>query len=217
MICQWCKTAIEFKDCGKPCPGITGAHRPDNRHAPLGEKCPCGRSPKDHRVSHQPKGDPCGSCGLPAASHITRASPNLAKTRQLLRARDGWKCTLCNEPFTEPSPRHPDPKSVEIDHIVPVWQGGTYSLDNLRLVHRICNMRRGGDGLSPAQQARDEKAIERWRGQLSVRASGMTAPEIKTAALSENLDSVTKKRSGTAQRSSKARSCGARLRCRSRS
>jgi 5-methylcytosine-specific restriction endonuclease McrA len=52
--------------------------------------------------------------------------------------------------------------SVTIDHIVPVWTGGTEALENLRLAHRICNMRRGGVEKSPAQRARDEKAARHW-------------------------------------------------------
>lgn len=32
---------------------------------------------------------------------------------------------------------------AEVDHIVPVYLGGTNTMTNLRLVHRVCNMRKG--------------------------------------------------------------------------
>jgi hypothetical protein len=51
-----------------------------------------------------------------------------------------------------------------IDHIEPVWKGGTEALENLRLAHRLCNMKRGGVETSPAQHARDERARKRHAG-----------------------------------------------------
>ena len=57
---------------------------------------------------------------------------------------------------------HPDPLSVTVDHILPVWNGGSDALENLRLAHRICNMRRGGLETSPAQRLQSEKAAGYW-------------------------------------------------------
>jgi 5-methylcytosine-specific restriction endonuclease McrA len=50
--------------------------------------------------------------------------------------------------------------SVQVDHVVQVWKDGGDELDNLRLAHRICNMKRQAEELSPAQRLRDEKARE---------------------------------------------------------
>jgi 5-methylcytosine-specific restriction endonuclease McrA len=194
MICQWCKRAIEFDDCGKSCPGITGTHRPDNRHAPLGKNCPCGRRFEEHRVAHEPKGDPCTTCNLPATSHITRKALNLPKDREALRARDGWRCMLCGDAFSDPAPPYPDPMSVTVDHIQTNWRGGSKDLANLRLAHNKCNMKRGGDGLSPAQKDRDQRAADAWRRRLGASAATMTDAEVKAAAFAEILKTATKRR-----------------------
>lgn len=69
---------------------------------------------------------------------------------------------LCGEPFEDPAPPHQEPKSVQVDHVIQVWNGGTDTLDNLRLAHRRCNNRRQSEGLSPAQLRRDEIARARW-------------------------------------------------------
>jgi len=69
---------------------------------------------------------------------------------------------LCTKPFTDPPPPFPDPASVQVDHILQVWKDGADTLDNLRLVHRLCNMKRQAEELSPAQLKRDENARARW-------------------------------------------------------
>lgn len=164
LTCRWCHESIEGVDIGKPCPDGRGLrHWPDNRHYPLANPCPCRRPPSAHRVSHWPKGDPCvreikdgdgepvAICGLPASSHITRkpiSSPT--KVRQL-RQRDGWACRLCGRRFGEP-PAWPHPMSVTIDHIVPVWRGGSDDLSNLQLAHNECNLKKQNDNPSPRQR-----------------------------------------------------------------
>lgn len=72
---------------------------------------------------------PCGICGLPIDKTLTTyADPRDGKTK-----------------------RHP--MSAEVDEVVPVSRGGSpIDRDNVRLVHRRCNQRRGnrmdGDGSS---------------------------------------------------------------------
>ena len=52
-------------------------------------------------------------------------------------------CALCGKPIDK-SLKTPHPMSAEVDEIVPVSLGGSpYERDNCRLVHRICNQRRG--------------------------------------------------------------------------
>jgi 5-methylcytosine-specific restriction endonuclease McrA len=57
-------------------------------------------------------------------------------------ARSGGACQLCGDPLAPQAPaKHPD--ATEVDHIVPLSQGGDpYSLDNLRAVHRRCHQKR---------------------------------------------------------------------------
>jgi 5-methylcytosine-specific restriction endonuclease McrA len=150
-------------DIGKSCPRPMGGHRPDNRHMPVGDPCPCGRAARDHSIGHHPDGDPCRRCALPAESHDPpRKQVNTPKIRAALRARDGWRCMLCDEAFADPPPPFPDPKSVQVDHIVQVWKNGPDALDNLRLAHRRCNMKRQDEEKSPRQLERDENARAHW-------------------------------------------------------
>ena len=55
----------------------------------------------------------------------------------------GDPCAICGKPidYTLPSG---DPMSFELDHIVPVAQGGAeYDISNCQAAHRICNQRKG--------------------------------------------------------------------------
>ena len=50
-----------------------------------------------------------------------------------LRERDGDDCGECGYVLSNP---------IEIDHIIPVYQGGQHRLDNFRLLHAECNAAR---------------------------------------------------------------------------
>ena len=59
-------------------------------------------------------------------------------TRARVFARDGYVCQICNRPTSlihDPL----DDLSPEIDHIVPVYDGGASVFENLRVAHRVCN------------------------------------------------------------------------------
>jgi 5-methylcytosine-specific restriction endonuclease McrA len=173
MICQWCHKPIEKKDIGVPC-GRGFSHWPDNRHYPHGtdKLCFCGRSSTSHRVFHQPEREPCGRvivvegsskiCGLPASSHITRKPISSVARRRQLGERDGWICQLCKENLND-LVKYPHPLSTSIDHIVPVWKGGSDNLSNLQLAHRLCNMKKQNDDPSPRQRSSNGKSQEETR------------------------------------------------------
>lgn len=56
--------------------------------------------------------------------------------------RDGWICGICHYPVGRTVPfRHPSYPSV--DHILPLSMGGPHTLDNVRIAHMACNVRRG--------------------------------------------------------------------------
>lgn len=55
--------------------------------------------------------------------------------------RDGWICGICHGPV-DPELIWPNRMMATIDHIVPVVQGGTHTLANVRLAHLSCNTRR---------------------------------------------------------------------------
>ena len=75
------------------------------------------------------------------------------KARERLLAMAPLTCPLCGRPidysldwYVDPhdGKRKRHPMSAEIDEIVPISKGGSpIDMDNLRVVHRICNQRRG--------------------------------------------------------------------------
>lgn len=58
-----------------------------------------------------------------------------------LRKRHGENCWLCGGPmdFTD----NGDLLYATFDHVIPRANGGTDSMSNMRLSHRVCNERRG--------------------------------------------------------------------------
>jgi len=64
-------------------------------------------------------------------------------------------CGICGRPVDK-SLRHPHPASAQVDHVAPVSRAPelTMTRSNLRLVHRLCNLRRGtGRRLSDFRQS----------------------------------------------------------------
>ena len=52
-------------------------------------------------------------------------------------------CAICGREVDKSLP-YLDPLAPEVDEIIPVSRGGSqYDWDNLQLVHRICNQRKG--------------------------------------------------------------------------
>ena len=70
--------------------------------------------------------------------------------RQTLAWRYGYRCHLCGETV------HLDvvkgKKGASIDHLVPLSFGGTNALENLRLAHAGCNVRRGNQPIELAEE-----------------------------------------------------------------
>jgi len=67
-----------------------------------------------------------------------RRTHNRAVSREVMLKvvrRDGQICQSCNEPVRD--------DEVEFDHIIPFSKGGPSTADNLRLIHRDCNRRKG--------------------------------------------------------------------------
>jgi hypothetical protein len=56
--------------------------------------------------------------------------------------RDGLNCHLCHEPIDPSLPRN-SRFGATIDHVIPISKGGLDELDNLKLAHWICNIRKG--------------------------------------------------------------------------
>jgi hypothetical protein len=65
-----------------------------------------------------------------------------AQYERELRAQ-AVRCPLCGTALID-APFQLDSK--ELDHIVPVYVGGTHTVDNVRIICRACNQRRPRDG-----------------------------------------------------------------------
>lgn len=65
-----------------------------------------------------------------------------AKLRAMVLDRDGRKCVMCGKTAKD---KHADgsPVTLEVDHILPVAQGGTNCESNLRTACNKCNLGRG--------------------------------------------------------------------------
>jgi len=78
---------------------------------------------------------------------------------ELLVERDGPDCFLCGEEFGKN-------QKMTIDHWIPKSAGGSEDLDNLRLAHKICNVRKSDlipqdDNTVPM---RTPRAVKRKKG-----------------------------------------------------
>jgi hypothetical protein len=65
--------------------------------------------------------------------------------RAVIADRDRWRCGICHK-AVDRALNHPDPLCASLDHVIPVSEGGTNDLWNLRLTHLVCNMARRNRG-----------------------------------------------------------------------
>lgn len=76
----------------------------------------------------------CSACGAPRA-HDDIYDAEYRRNREILLAT-ATVCAICGAGALENDP-------LTADHIIPVSDGGSNDLDNLRAAHRSCNSRRG--------------------------------------------------------------------------
>lgn len=55
--------------------------------------------------------------------------------------RDKWICGICGLSIDR-AKKYPDPKSVSIDHRIPLFHGGEHSMANVQAAHLRCNARK---------------------------------------------------------------------------
>ena len=60
--------------------------------------------------------------------------------------RDGWVCALCGKRVDD-GLGGADRLGPTIDHIIPLSAGGRHHPLNVQLAHRLCNMRKGANGV----------------------------------------------------------------------
>jgi hypothetical protein len=75
-----------------------------------------------------------------------RKSRKVASLLPYIGARDKWTCHICGDKVKSKIYKNTDKLSPTIDHLIPVAQGGSDDLANLRLAHMICNSSKGKYG-----------------------------------------------------------------------
>lgn len=58
---------------------------------------------------------------------------------RLVFERDQWTCGICRKPISR-TLKSPDPRSVSIDHILPLSHGGPHTYSNVQAAHLGCNI-----------------------------------------------------------------------------
>jgi hypothetical protein len=71
---------------------------------------------------------------IPKLEHHREPIPDELK-KEVIK-RDKYKCHQCGNKIAR--------WDVHIDHVIPVCRGGKTSLDNLRMTHSICNLKKSG-------------------------------------------------------------------------
>lgn len=69
----------------------------------------------------------------------TRTEPY---TTEQVAERDEFVCQICYTDVDMSRSGH-DLHGPTIDHVYPLVHGGTDTLDNVQLAHRVCNLRKG--------------------------------------------------------------------------
>lgn len=80
---------------------------------------------------------------------IASASVREDIDRRAVFERDDWTCNICGGPIPQDAV-YPDPLSAQVDHVVPLSQGGDHSYDNVAASHMRCNLTK-----------RDGRAVDR--------------------------------------------------------
>lgn len=72
-------------------------------------------------------------------------------------------CGICHRPVDKTLPWN-HPLAPELDEIIPIARGGSaYDIDNLQMVHRICNQRKGAKMAGDVDLAKLENPIPQSR------------------------------------------------------
>lgn len=72
-------------------------------------------------------------------------APQDRYTLRQVADRDGWRCHLCGKAVPD-RPYKARANDPTIDHLIPVSDGGSDTLDNVALAHNRCNYLRGAEG-----------------------------------------------------------------------
>ena len=121
--------------CGQSCASTFNRYgeRPKSRECAIcGEEFSLlARSPRTGRLRYS-TASTCGRHSKPS---------NLRKVIPVLLDRDGPGCGICSQ-RVDVTLEYPDQMSPSVDHVTPRSHGGPDHVDNYRLTHLACNVRR---------------------------------------------------------------------------
>ena len=122
--------------------------------------CKCGRpaTPPKEKRHRQPSLGRSKTCDRCRKQKQREADLGRGQHKSLLRravvkngekvltidlvTRDGFDCQICGV-VIDWAKRQGRKWGPSIDHIVPISKGGLHTLDNTRMVHLVCNIRKG--------------------------------------------------------------------------
>lgn len=92
----------------------------------------------------------CSSCKLKNKRIHSRIYKNRSRgartsgryDKREIAIRDGWLCHICGGSVSPHLWGLIDPDAPNIDHIIPISRGGSDTAENVKLAHRLCNMRK---------------------------------------------------------------------------
>lgn len=87
------------------------------------------------------------------------------KTRELIRARDGDLCWLCNQPIDFKAAPN-SAKAWSVEHLLPRSLGGPDRIENLVLCHPRCNRILGCRALKDKIKLRERRRRKLWLATL---------------------------------------------------
>lgn len=175
--CQWCfrlftpKQKHPLGSCSDSCRNAARNHlqRWGSKHSTPLPFCSCG-----HLIQHDPgvsrskapRSKWCRECReVRRREHDSQRSSHRQRLRrQAVVAGErftrfdlyeiyGSSCYLCGEPLSFRRDL-PLAQSVSIDHVVPIVLGGEHTIANCRLVHFVCNSRKGAKPLEMISHGR---------------------------------------------------------------
>lgn len=132
---KWCRKCKTYQPLSEFYVGKKGPESPCKQCRAIRDKA--------YRKANPPRNRPGGNRRRRALMRAARSEPYTAVE---IADRDGWKCQRCGERIGR-TLKWPHPRSLSIDHIIPVTRGGDDLKVNVQAAHLRCNERKGNRGV----------------------------------------------------------------------